>query len=546
MQLSEAASIFPYVVARPDQAMTPADLTPEEIRELWRGGPGRFLERLNGTRGPYFVSSYFLFVGVARGMVTRLLRAPENTPENRVLLNAMRAVGEFLDAVHQEGGDTRLLAIGLHEIYLAGLLGAWREAGFVPPPGNDAGLYGALRRMRFARRQLPPICADALMPFALRAVEEARLDIGETIIGPWWPREVRSTLGDLLASFRDDPGYDPAMETDALLALEPMERIRRIYAHPDRPLGHYPESVYRLAADSIGKLPGDVIRNLFEERAWERMFRPGHDRTMAELWESTLRAQYTGPISAQNLNDYAEHFFGYGPDANMHFVGLEEGGGASAAELFDRIHAWHQGDRRRLVDLDRHHSLARMARHGNDWFGDRPPLQRTWAMLIRLAAAFLGHRSLSAEDIRREQRDCIARRCQLGASLCGRISLLELLPLPARGLGTWPYAEWTSAPWARTRRTYEARWLDERYAGLLEILKTHSCRAVVCYGLARLPTWLRLAEDLGVRTEVIRIGKRTCWIGRTTGICFAIAEHPAAHGVTARYFERVGELLSGS
>jgi hypothetical protein len=79
------------------------------------------------------------------------------------------------------------------------------------------------------------------------------------------------------------------------------------------------------------------------------------------------------------LTDYAHRFYGYGTwRAKVWFVGMEEGGGASADEVRIRLVAWNARGSRELEGLPDFHPAC-----GIDcWHGEKARTQATWRQLI--------------------------------------------------------------------------------------------------------------------------------------------------------------------
>ncbi|HEX3468604.1 MAG TPA: hypothetical protein VHT05_11045 [Candidatus Elarobacter sp.] len=104
--------------------------------------------------------------------------------------------------------------------------------------------------------------------------------------------------------------------------------------------------------------------------------------------------------------------------------------------------------------------------------GSRPPIQSTWNVIIRVLLALEGTRPASTDDVRLYQRDRLGRSHERGA-------LIELMPLPARGLAYWPYGE--LFPDYPTREQYLAALKPYRVALLQEHL-SYEPQLVIAYG----------------------------------------------------------------
>jgi hypothetical protein len=171
------------------------------------------------------------------------------------------------------------------------------------------------------------------------------------------------------------------------------------------------------------------------------------------------------------IESYSRQFFGYGRwDAPVWFVGLEEAGGGSLAELPTRLAAWDRGGRRELEDAPTFYPACGQ----NRWHGPNATLQRTWRQLIRLLllardepvgeAALLEHQKLA-----------------FGGS-SGDVCLTELSPLPAPNHHEWPYAGCRDLPeWVRSREQFIQTVSAGRIATMREKIATHHPRVVVFY-----------------------------------------------------------------
>ena len=81
------------------------------------------------------------------------------------------------------------------------------------------------------------------------------------------------------------------------------------------------------------------------------------------------------------IEAYCKQFFGYGRwDAPVWFVGLEEAGAGTPAELHARLTAWDQRGRRELEDAPAFYPACGQAQ----WHGPNAALQPTWRQLIRI------------------------------------------------------------------------------------------------------------------------------------------------------------------
>src|SRR5689334_22041199 len=100
------------------------------------------------------------------------------------------------------------------------------------------------------------------------------------------------------------------------------------------------------------------------------------------------------------LDAFAHQFYGYGSyGGHFWFIGMEEGGGDSEAEIARRIAVWNARGQQELDDLADYHLAIEVPRY----FEAVPPLQPTWAKLIRLLLSASGA-PLTESAIRAYQR----------------------------------------------------------------------------------------------------------------------------------------------
>ncbi len=83
-------------------------------------------------------------------------------------------------------------------------------------------------------------------------------------------------------------------------------------------------------------------------------------------------------LNAGLVEEFAEHFYGYGNfSAPIWYIGVEEGGGETAAELSRRFSIWAERGKHELEDLIDYH-------RGIEVFDWQSKVQDTWRPLIRI------------------------------------------------------------------------------------------------------------------------------------------------------------------
>jgi len=244
------------------------------------------------------------------------------------------------------------------------------------------------------------------------------------------------------------------------------------------------------------------------------------------------------PLPADLVNAYINRFWGYGsPESRVWLIGPEEGGAASPNEIFSKMREWQESGQRRVRDL---HPTRPRTKELDKWFvGPRPPIQTTWGKLIHFLLAVEGRNETNGrEEIRAYQRDRLGRPS-------GGHCMLELLPLPAKGIGSWPYDKWTDLPLLRRRKKYEAEMIPSRVLELQGLLADYKPAIVLFYasGDLQLQRWREVA---GTQLDPCDVCGRSVWFGRTAGTLFGVVPHPNRRGVTNRLFIEVGHRMAGS
>jgi hypothetical protein len=239
-------------------------------------------------------------------------------------------------------------------------------------------------------------------------------------------------------------------------------------------------------------------------------------------------------MAQQLLNDdviesYIEKFYGHGSyQARYWFVGMEFGGGGTAAEVTSRIQGWHDRGCHDLEDLGGPNGVASRSK----WFQPPYPLQATWKQLIRVILSAEGQPT-SRQAIRDYQVNRLGRE---GGDDC----ILELLPLPSPGLHHWIYGEYrTRIPYLCDRATYTHHVAPLRAAHLRGLIAEHRPPNVVFYGKGYSHWWREIAG-----TDFRPSGLDTVSTARAGDTMYVVMQHPAARGLTGGYFEAVGRLLA--
>lgn len=245
-------------------------------------------------------------------------------------------------------------------------------------------------------------------------------------------------------------------------------------------------------------------------------------------------------LNEKLLRAYCEGFFGYGnPRGKYWFIGPEEAGGHSEAEVQERVELWKQHpEPRQIIDGFEFDAKRKHSQHPFH------KTQATWDRLIRVQLAAEGQAvtdneiaSFKLENwARKPTRDPSAQNC-----------LLELLPLACPRMRSWPHDAWTDPQGDfKSRKCYKKRFIEHRISKLEQLVNEYKQpKCVVFYSMDK---------KRQTRWETV-IGHERCpWENCECGafdakfLCrrhtlFAVIHHPNSRGITHGYFQWVGEQI---
>ena len=228
-----------------------------------------------------------------------------------------------------------------------------------------------------------------------------------------------------------------------------------------------------------------------------------------------------------DLSQFMKTFYGYGNlSARFWFIGMEEGGGNSFAEVQARLSAWKQLRKPELADLRDFHLLLRMP----EFFTPPVKLQRTWMQISRIKLAAEG-KPHSIEELRTYQQNRLGR-------INGKTCLMELLPLPSPRTSAWAYAQWSTLPFLTMREAYHQSILPRRIAHIHKQILENEPQAVIFYGIGYNSYWQTIA---GKEVEFQEQGD--FWSAITSRTIYLMIKHPNARRLSNKYFENVGTYI---
>lgn len=194
-------------------------------------------------------------------------------------------------------------------------------------------------------------------------------------------------------------------------------------------------------------------------------------------------------IDESSLQYWIDHFYGYGDwNANIWFVGYEEGGGELPEEVAEKLNyfsAVHAASSRaelcEIRDLYRHVTYRDNGPKGKAFgslfdyrFGTDGMLHGAWKNLIAFAHGF---RQEDPPDLLTYQKNYFLRE---------REAMVQLYPLPSPHSHAWYYSwQVVSEPLAyiRNRERYEKHVFPRRIETIIDQILKHKPALVLMYGM---------------------------------------------------------------
>lgn len=230
------------------------------------------------------------------------------------------------------------------------------------------------------------------------------------------------------------------------------------------------------------------------------------------------------------LAKFIDGFYGYGSyQSPVWFIGMEEGGGNSMAEIERRLTLWKTRGHRETEDLALYHEALGMG----EYFREPVKNQATWNKLIRIALS-AANQPVTLETVKAYQQKRFGR-------LDGEACLLELLPLPSPGTGHWLYGEQSNLPALTDRAAYREHYAPLRVKQIRQRVLMYQPQTVVFYSSS---AWYRAwwQKIAGVEFETRSADGMSYYTAGTRPL-FVVTAHPTAQGVTLDYFHQIGEYI---
>jgi hypothetical protein len=229
------------------------------------------------------------------------------------------------------------------------------------------------------------------------------------------------------------------------------------------------------------------------------------------------------------LEAYIWTRFGYGRyDADLWFIGIEEGGGG-LTEFETGVNVWNNRGRPEIDDVRSYHEQSGMS----GFFSDPPVFQKTWDGLIRV--------SMSSQGLNCSRRSVQEYQMERFAQSKGFEAALELYPLPAKSVKAWVYAEYASQPGLKfldRKSTYRRSVGDKRGESLRERLMRFNPKVVVFYGVTYRKQFEMIAGGSFEQTLIDNV-----FILQSAATLSVLVLHPADFRSSQNYFSRIGDLI---
>ena len=204
-------------------------------------------------------------------------------------------------------------------------------------------------------------------------------------------------------------------------------------------------------------------------------------------------------LSTDLLSEYINTFYGYGDwgRAKFWFVGIEEGGGNEIENIQSRLNSWVKLGKTELLDCYEHHCNM-----GSFTDANQGKLHtQTWTKLIitKLNTANSDFSTSSILNIQLKD----------WGSLKSDNLLIELLPLPSPGIGTWSYRDkgWvdlkSSLSFLQDRVSYESEVTPKRVEHIKARIAEHKPKVVLFYGSSKKRYWNQIADMTNVSPTCI-------------------------------------------
>jgi len=226
-------------------------------------------------------------------------------------------------------------------------------------------------------------------------------------------------------------------------------------------------------------------------------------------------------LTAQQIRRLLK-FKGYGnPAGPFWFIGMEEYSDQPLNELARRADRWEEIE-----------DLARVCRPWAPNLDLTKRITPTWWLMCRVVGRLSGEPWRDTDFVRCYQSTRLGRRD-------GETFLTEILPLPKKNIGDWPYASLYAS-----RKVYEAAVLPRRIAELRDLFDKHSPEYVFCYGKGFWPHHKKLFSDaefrpsLGGKAHVATLGMST--------IALTAFLDPTIVGKVEVFVERLGHEVEAA
>ena len=239
-------------------------------------------------------------------------------------------------------------------------------------------------------------------------------------------------------------------------------------------------------------------------------------------------------LHRNTINAFMNTFMGYGDfNADTWFIGMEEAGGDSLADVQARIGAWEERGGRVLEDCaEYHHAIGQ----GHLFTHPVRAAQRTWDWLMRaqLRSEGKAHDGSASKGMQCE------RWLRSGSKTCA----IELLPLPSPSTKDWLSDDFSDDPILRDRTSYSEAMLPKRVTALKNAIDEYRPRNVVFYSKQYRAHWQQIAGMDFVEIDGLLSAKA----GGTSFFCtiHPIGRVSGGRGAKIEYWKNIGARLASA
>lgn len=199
-----------------------------------------------------------------------------------------------------------------------------------------------------------------------------------------------------------------------------------------------------------------------------------------------LRRHEATTVETMNgLNEFISDHLGVGNiQSPIWFIGLEPAGAGTREDLQTRVLDFLAQRSSPITNLRRSLIAAGETQY---FIGEKPKIQKFWAVVSRLWLQAQGLKYVGTENVRSFQQHILCAPTNDEGPL-----MLEVSALPSKTSKQWMYKEWSDSPLLQHRRSYLQEVLPKRLQKINDLIEEHRPKVVVCFGNSYVESWKQL------------------------------------------------------